>query len=560
MSTQSNFDLHFHKMKHDYANELPRKIGEIHDNWKTLCAEWKAENLECLMRNLYSLIGSSGTIGFPEISKAARDIVTALKSINFLEKKTSIENKQFLKDVAICLEDIEALVINIHVMERKHKPEASKIKSHIHAMTKDIIIYYLDDEFSSSQLLTKQLISYGFKCRHFRTMTDLSSAMQYSIPQLVILDLVMPDISIDKVFSLAKSIVNMGTKVFMLSGKDDFDSHLSSVRAGIHAYIEKPADVTFLVSQIRTALQLNGNRPPRVLIVDDQETIARYYAMVLQEIGMEVQVETNPQNVINIMKENIPDLVILDLNMPKVSGLELARIIRQKDQFQSVPIVFLSSDVETYKKADLLELGSDDLLAKGMPQSEFSREISSRVKRAKCLASKMYQDSLTGLLNHAQIQLAFEKEFLLSARRNKPLSVAMIDIDNFKLINDRYGHLIGDRVIIALANLLEQRLRRTDYIGRFGGEEFMLVMLDSNVEQASKLINDIRVTFSEILFTFSEHKFSVNFSAGVSDKTGINNAIEQISRADEALYRAKNRGRNVVCASYINKKNEKLIS
>ena len=124
----------------------------------------------------------------------------------------------------------------------------------------------------------------------------------------------------------------------------------------------------------------------------------------------------------------------------------------------------------------------------------------------------------------------------------------MIDIDCFKKINDTYGHLMGDRVIKALAYLLEQRFRLTDYIGRFGGEEFMLVLPDINVNDAGNLINNLRKAFAAIEFKEDDIKFTVSFSAGVAESSGMTSFIEQLKCADEALYRAKARGRNVVCA------------
>ena len=161
----------------------------------------------------------------------------------------------------------------------------------------------------------------------------------------------------------------------------------------------------------------------------------------------------------------------------------------------------------------------------------------------------MYQDSLTGLLNHAQIQLAAERVFQHCNRKGSMFTIAMIDIDKFKSVNDTYGHLTGDRVIKALSQLLQQRLRITDYIGRFGGEEFLLILPEINIHDTSNLLNGLRKAFSLIEFKENGVHFNVSFSAGIAENTGMKTFMEQIKMADEALYRAKERGRNVVCAS-----------
>lgn len=548
MSTTGNFDARLRKLKIEYCAALPDKIAAISSEWDRMLVEWDATALNKLIRELHNLLGSSGTFGLASVSKIAREIEVQLKQLSSTEN-VEINNYTLLAgEISSSMKSlVEAAstlseAINFDAGSSEHNPSPYRESA------KDCLIYYLDDELAGPQFLTKQLMAYGFKCKHFRTMMDLLNAMQYFLPDLVILDLMMPDITPPEIFEVAKAILKKETKVFILSGSSDFDSRLSAVRAGVHAYIEKPADVALIVSKIRAALQLQGNRPPKILIIDDQEAIAEYYAMVLRQSAMVVQIETTPSNVLQIMND-MPDLVLLDLNMPYVSGIELATIIRQQDQFQSIPIVFLSAE-DIQAKSNLLELGSDDLLKKGIPPEEFVRHIRSRVNRAKALASKMHQDSLTGLLNHAQIQSLLEKEYLRSKRQNMPLSVVMIDIDNFKSINDTYGHLIGDKVILALSHLLEQRLRSTDYLGRFGGEEFLLVMPDSSVDNAGTIINNLRIIFSKLKFDASGEEFSVTFSAGLSGRDGASTAIEQLRRADVALYQAKNRGRNLVCANY----------
>lgn len=549
MSTTGNFDARLQKLKIEYCAALPDKIAAISSEWDRMLVEWDATALNKLIREFHNLLGSSGTFGLARVSKIAKEIEVQLKQLSSTEN-VEINNCTLLageisSGMKSLVEAASTLseAINFDAGSSEHNPSPYRESA------KDCLIYYLDDELAGPQFLTKQLIAYGFKCKNFRTMMDLLNAMQYFLPDLVILDLMMPDITPPEIFEVAKSIIKKETKVFILSGSSDFDSRLSAVRAGVHAYIEKPADVALIVSKIRAVLQLQGNRPPKILIIDDQEVIAEYYAMVLRQSAMVVQVETTPSNVLQIMNDSMPDLVLLDLNMPYVSGIELATIIRQQDQFQSIPIVFLSAE-DIQAKSNLLELGSDDLLKKGIPPEEFVRHIRSRVNRAKALASKMHQDSLTGLLNHAQIQSLLEKEYLRSKRQNMPLSVAMIDIDNFKSINDTYGHLIGDKVILALSHLLEQRLRSTDYLGRFGGEEFLLVMPDSSVDNAGTIINNLRIIFSKLKFDASGEEFSVTFSAGLSGRDGALTAIEQLRRADVALYQAKNRGRNLVCANY----------
>lgn len=563
-SDKSSFELHLEKLKGEYKAQLPGKIDAIAADWKSLIDQWNPETMVILHRNVHSLIGTSGTFGFTDISKTARDIEVLLKPLlTHKDPNYKVEYKLFemVDNIIKSLLNLIGLETHSETLNSTIVPsddkctDFSELDKHLTQtrnsgiVAQDILIYYLDNETSAPEVLLQNLLSYGFKSKHYRSIKKLLEGIEHQKPSLVIMDLMVPSVSLADIFDVARTFVEQGIKVFIFSGKDDFSSRLHSVRAGIHSYVTKPADIPSLVGMIRNHLNLNINKPTHILIVDDQISVAEFYASIIEQAGMKVTIETNPYEVLPILQTSMPDLLLLDLHMPDVNGDELAAVIRQQEQFQTIPILFLSANANPDKKNDLLEIGSDDLLSKGMPPEELVRHVKSRVERAKILTAMMYQDSLTGLLNHAQIQLAAERVFMQCKRKNTIFTIAMIDIDKFKSVNDNYGHLTGDRVIKALAQLLQQRLRITDYIGRFGGEEFLLIMPDMNIHDAGSIINSLRKAFSLINFKEGSLSFNVSFSAGIAENNGMETFMEQIKFADEALYKAKERGRNVVCAS-----------
>ena len=156
----------------------------------------------------------------------------------------------------------------------------------------------------------------------------------------------------------------------------------------------------------------------------------------------------------------------------------------------------------------------------------------------------MVRDSLTGLYNHTHILQLLEDCTFRARRESRSLSFAMIDIDHFKRVNDSYGHPMGDRVIKSLALFLKQRLRKTDFIGRYGGEEFAIVMPDTDQEAAHAVLNTIRERFSEIHYPAQPTDLCCTFSAGVVELKEGTDGLIMASQADEALYRAKHNGRN----------------
>ncbi len=158
----------------------------------------------------------------------------------------------------------------------------------------------------------------------------------------------------------------------------------------------------------------------------------------------------------------------------------------------------------------------------------------------------MVRDSLTGLLNHTAIKDQLSHEMSRAKRQGKPLSFAMVDIDHFKNVNDSYGHPVGDRVIKSLSRLLKQRLRENDLVGRYGGEEFAVILTDADGSTAMKVMDGIRNDFSQLLHLAENKEFSVTFSCGIADISNYPDMSKLADAADKALYKAKHAGRNQV--------------
>jgi diguanylate cyclase (GGDEF)-like protein len=191
-----------------------------------------------------------------------------------------------------------------------------------------------------------------------------------------------------------------------------------------------------------------------------------------------------------------------------------------------------------------MSLGGDDFLTKPIRPEHLVSSVSSRIERSRLLRSFMVRDSLTGLLNHTAIKDQLEREVARAKRQGMPLSFAMIDIDRFKRVNDTYGHPVGDRVIKSLSRLLKQRLRANDVVGRYGGEEFAVIMVDTDGSAALKVLEGIREAFSCLRQVADGNEFFVTFSGGVADVADFDDAIKLGDSADKALYEAKHAGRN----------------
>lgn len=411
-----------------------------------------------------------------------------------------------------------------------------------------VFIVSSDTDFVSE--CSTQIGHYGYMAHSFNSYESFAVGLSLEEPVAVIADLdaVQADPMARGDLSAFKAHRwKMPVPMIVVGSAGDFHSRLQAVRAGSAAFFGKPVNVPLLLDKLDAIIN-NAYvvEPFHVLVVDDSETMIRFLKRTLVQAGMSVHVEMFPDRVLNAIGEFNPDLILMDMYMPLCDGQELSRIIRQYETFTSIPIVFLSSETDIKKQLAAMQIGADDFLTKPIDPEHLVTSIATRVQRHRILSSYMVQDSLTGLLNHTKLKQRLDQTLQKALRSKVPMAFAMVDIDFFKRVNDSYGHPMGDRVIKSLSRLLQKRLRKTDSIGRYGGEEFAIIFWDADVGAASKILDEIRADFARIDHHFESKIFSCTFSAGVAgfseypDGQAIGNA------ADRALYVAKRGGRNQV--------------
>lgn len=323
-------------------------------------------------------------------------------------------------------------------------------------------------------------------------------------------------------------------------------ARIAAVRAGADAYLTPPLNGLSLVDRLdglRGALEAE---PYRIMIVDDDALMAQYHAELLQSAGMTVEVVKDPFTVMRHLADFRPELILMDHYMPDIQGSELAAVIRQEAAFDSIPIVFLSAEDDAETQDRMMATGGDDFLTKSIKPQHLVSAIANRTRRFRALRATMLRDSLTGLLNHTATKEQLDADIARMKRAGQPLTLCMLDLDHFKQVNDAHGHPAGDRVLRALAHLLKQRLRASDVVGRFGGEEFAIAMPNTTPRQAAQVVDEIRESFAALRQTGETGAFSVAFSAGLADYPTAPDSAALTEAADRALYRAKAAGRNRV--------------
>lgn len=330
----------------------------------------------------------------------------------------------------------------------------------------------------------------------------------------------------------------------------DFDAQKLALRVGCDSCLSVGTLQSAVMARI---VKLCGNEvepPHRVLVVEDSKTASALIQRTLKESGVESMAIAKPQEVLNALQKFQPDLVLMDMYMPGCTGVEVTRVIRQHEEFLSTPVVYLSADTSIALQVDALRLGGDHFLTKPFNPVVLNAVVRSKIERYRLLRRTMYLDSLTGLVNHTSSKQRLDTATHAALADGSPLCVAMLDIDHFKKVNDSYGHPTGDQVIRSVAWLLKQRLRKTDVVGRYGGEEFLVILPQAHADMARQLLDRIRMDFAQFRHPLANGSFYCSISCGIAQLEPGMSAQAVLKRADEALYRAKHQGRNqVVLAS-----------
>jgi diguanylate cyclase (GGDEF)-like protein len=304
------------------------------------------------------------------------------------------------------------------------------------------------------------------------------------------------------------------------------------------------------------------DRPPTILVADDEPINRSLIQRRLEREGYRVFTAENGRVAVEVARETLPDLIILDVMMPEMDGLEACRLIKEDERTHDLPVIFLSARDETEMKVNGLSLGANDYISKPFKAEELMARVSVsiRLKRerdqlrasaeeAKASAEIAHEraltDALTGLLNRYGLQRTLQREQAEARRYHRPLSCLLIDLDNFKTVNDTFGHAAGDSALQQVAGILSKAVRGSDMVFRYGGEEFLVLLPETNLEGAAALAEKIRLAADAQLFG-EGHIFPLTLSAGVATLSESESGHDMIARADMALYHAKAQGRNRV--------------
>jgi two-component system, cell cycle response regulator len=285
----------------------------------------------------------------------------------------------------------------------------------------------------------------------------------------------------------------------------------------------------------------------KILVVDDHPEMRAVLSQLLETAGYQVRTATNGAEALAAVREECPYFVVTDWSMQPMDGLEFCRHLRQQTLPHYVYVVVLTVRDEVDNLIAALTAGADDFMNKPVRRAELLARLEAGA-RVLALEDRLSQlassDPMTGVLNSRAAYQMFEREWCRSTRYHHPLSCILWDIDYFKTINDTYGHLVGDDMLRSLARFAEEKCRRSDYLCRWGGDEFLVILPETEEDGALRWAERCCAAIAATTFESRGHKLSVTASFGVAQQLeSLQNPEQLLDMADQALYAAKNMGR-----------------
>lgn len=497
------------------------------------------EALEEAHKIAHTLHGTAGTLGFMEVSSSAASIETQLKSLLANPLHTEAEWDEMLT----ALDKAESA------------PERPSLlmEAPAHSLGKmsDIGTVLIVDE-DIQVLKAAEILGRGKLINvHTASNSVYAGVMAQELGSR--LDGVIIDISMgdgNDAFDIARQLRSLeglsSLPVAFMASDSSVANRVAAAHAGASQFLQKPLDAHELVETVRLFVASKRLTSTHVLVVDDDHHFRDHISALLESEGMEVTSLGEPDKIMDVIRNVNPDILLLDVMMPGVSGLDVCRMLRGAAAWKDLPILFLTAKSDPESRIECFRAGGDDYIEKPVIREELLARINVRRERIRLHQDRADRDALTGLPNRRAFLDMFAIRVAEGERYGRPVSLCVMDLDKFKSINDTYGHLSGDRVLLGIGKLLSARFRAVDVRGRWGGEEFVVAFYGEEPSTSRQIMTRVLDEFRMMEFEGDHGEmFQVTFSAGIAAIPTDGSTFEEAFRvADARLYEAKEKGRN----------------
>lgn len=523
-----------------YAAQLQERIGAMRHSWSEYTASRELAHIKELHFISHGLSGSGATFGFQSITRIARFLEGMFRSVLVGRRELTPDDVVAIEEAFRRLDDASVQPDSCRIIDR------AAIDAYRKTARENKIIFLVSHDIYTSTGMLQHLESYGYTVMNFDNLQFFQDSVKKTKPDAIVIDVSFPKGKLAGIETI--QAMRPGVPVVFLSEIDDFDIRLRAVRAGGNMFFTQPVDYVDLAEGVEQLIESNDTQDYRVLIVEDDAILAQYYALSLEMAGMKAHVLARTSQLLDVMREFNPDIVLMDMLLPEVRGVDLAQVIRQVDLYRGIPILFLTGESSLEAEILALKSGGDDFIHKPVMEKQLIDFVAVRAERFRAVRRHLVMDQLTEAINSLTFKRMLSKEVARAKRYGKNMVLAVMDIDGLKDVNEKFGSVAGDRIILSLARIISLRIRRTDYIGRLDGDTFGVILVDVDLDLSRKVIDDIRQYFSELCHNSNGTTFSMTLCAGVVEASSMYDGKTLMDAATAALARAKKMGRNQITA------------
>lgn len=518
-------------------------------------------------REAHKLAGAAGSFGFAEGSRLAKELEKMLAGAASLSQAQTLR----CTELVVALREELGRPMEIARDRREPRPDADDAAkagtgaSVVRGVAPYLLIVGCDS--TTAERLVLEAAARGMRVEAVDTAAAAQEEVAREQPDVVLLDLSNPQRTEENLALLGRLTNRIpgwsasmsggisSIPVLILTDRDTFIDRVQVAALGGRAFLQKPLLSSEVLNAIVDVLHQVRATNGRVLAVDDDPELLAALGTILEPHGIDLLTLTNPMEFWDVLERTSPDLLILDVDMPGVNGLDLCRVVRSDLRWGTLPVIFLSGRTDPETVQAVFDVRADDFVGKPVVGPELLTRVANRLERSQLFRRMAEMDMVTGLVNRHKSTQMLDGFLRMADRNGQPVALAVIHVDHFKEINDRHGHVAGDAVLHRIGELLVRTFRREDVISRWGGAEFVVGLYGMAKADGVQRLTEILDTLRHEPFAGpAGDKFPVTFSAGVagympsddgSQSDGV--TVQALYRsADEALSQVKKIGGNRV--------------
>lgn len=544
-ATQALIEEQLEALRSDWIRQLPVRMQRIRRLCLALIAEngGTAERVEQTCRRLRSLASAASTFGVSEVASRGRRLESMVPG---LADPASSDLRKAVEDA---IEELEAAGVRAGLEAEDRVPEPrGELSGALRPVPRRLgtrRLAILDPAFEDRHLM--QLTCFGFRTSRPDDVAALLAAAGKEPPAAVVCDL-------ESARELARRLSEpeapeLPSLRLVLCEEGSFEARLAAVRAGADAVLVRPLVMEALLEPLDALTEKGRMDPSRVLIVAEDYAAGLHHALTLQLAGLSTEVVTEPLAVVDAIQAFEPDLLLLEIALAGCSGPELAAVVRQGEDRDHLPVVFLSGESDLEIQLAALRLGGDALLPLPTDAENLISAVTSRARASRAFRRLRHTDPLTGADNHSRIHR--ELAAAVDARKpGFPLAFALLSVDQFRRFNDEQGHERGDTVLRGLARLLRHHLGSEELrLGRWEGDTLSALLSGSAAERAWERLDALRRDFARLPQGIGAAPRPLTLSVGLGVAEDGVTAPWLVATAERALLKARKEGRNRVVSA-----------